>query len=47
MRNFGDGLIHEEVGDLCEDWMIHADQVLEDEQLVTTVCDALRVSRIV
>ena len=28
--SFGDGLIHEEVEDLREDWMIHADQVLED-----------------
>ena len=40
--SFGDGLIHEEVEDLREDWMIHADQVLEDEHLVATVCDALR-----
>ena len=39
--SFGDGLIHEEVEDLREDWMIHADQVLEDEHLVATVCDAL------
>jgi hypothetical protein len=39
--SFGDGLIHEEVEDLREDWMIHADQVLEDEQLVATVCEAL------
>jgi IS5 family transposase len=38
---FGDGLIHEEVADLREDWMIHGDQVLEDEQLVGTVCEAL------
>ena len=39
--SFGDGLIHEEVEDLREDWMIYADQVLEDEQLVTPVYDAL------
>ncbi len=39
--SFGAGLIHEEVEDLREDWMIHADQVLEDEHLVATVCDAL------
>src|SRR6266481_3893638 len=39
--SFGDGLIHEEVEDLREDWMIHADRVLEDEHLVATVCDAL------
>jgi IS5 family transposase len=38
--SFGDGLICEEVEDLREDWMIHA-QVLEDEHLVATVCDAL------
>ena len=39
--SFGDGLIHEEIGDLREGWMIHADRVLEDEHLVATVCDAL------
>jgi len=39
--SFGDGLIREEVEDLREDWMIHADEVLEDEQLVATVCEAL------
>jgi IS5 family transposase len=39
--SFGDGLIREEIEDLREDWMIHADQVLADEQLVATVCDAL------
>jgi transposase, IS5 family len=38
---FGEGLIAEEVADLREDWMKHADQVLEDEQLVTTVYEAL------
>jgi IS5 family transposase len=32
--SFGDGLIVEEVRDLREDWMQHADQVLEDEQIV-------------
>ncbi len=39
--SFGDGLIAEEVGDLCEDWMKHVDQVLEDEQLVAAVYEAL------
>jgi len=34
-RHFGEGLIAEEVADLREDWMTHADQVLEDESLVT------------
>jgi IS5 family transposase len=38
---FGDGLIAEEVSDLREDWMKHADQVLEDEQLISTVYEAL------
>jgi transposase, IS5 family len=39
--SFGDGLIHEEVEDLRENRMIHADQVLEDEQLMATVYEAL------
>jgi IS5 family transposase len=39
--HFGEGLIAEEVADLREGWMKHADQVLEDEQLVTTVYEAL------
>ncbi len=38
---FGDGLIAEQVADLREDWMQHADRVLEDEQLVATVYEAL------
>jgi len=38
---FGDGFIAEEVADLQEDWMKHADRVLEDEQLITAVYDAL------
>ena len=40
-RSFGDGLIAEEVGDLRDDWMHYADQVLADETLVTLVYDAL------
>jgi IS5 family transposase len=40
-RSFGDGLIAEEVGDLRDDWMQYADQVLADETLVTFVYDAL------
>jgi IS5 family transposase len=39
--SFGDGLIVEEVRDLREDWMQHADQVLEDEQIVAAVYEAL------
>jgi len=38
---FGDGLIAEEVSDLREEWMKYADQVLEDEQLVAAVYEAL------
>jgi IS5 family transposase len=38
---FGEGLIAEEVSGLREEWMKYADQVLEDEQLVATVYEAL------
>lgn len=38
---FGDGLIAEEVGDLREPWMEHADEVLADEQIVGAVHEAL------
>src|SRR3982075_3655524 len=43
--HFGEGLIAEEVSDLREDWMKHADRVLEDEQLLTTVYEALTKRR--
>jgi len=39
--SFGDGLIAEEVSDLREDWMKHADVVLADEEIVATVYEAL------
>jgi len=39
--SFGDGLIAEEVGDLRENWMKHADAVLADEAIVATVYEAL------
>ena len=39
--SFGDGLIAEEVSDLREDWMKHADEVLADEEIVTIVYEAL------
>src|SRR5467141_2715071 len=39
--SFGDGLIAEEVSDLQEDWMKHAEEVLEDELLVAAVYEAL------
>ncbi len=39
--SFGDGLIAEEVSDLREDWMKHADQILADEQIVAAVYEAL------
>jgi IS5 family transposase len=38
---FAEGLIAEEVSDLWEDWMRPADQVLDDEQLLSTVYEAL------
>jgi len=40
-RTFAEGLIAEEVSDLWEDWMRLADQVLDDDQLLTTVYEAL------
>lgn len=39
--SFGDGLIAEEVSDLRDDWMGHADRVLVDEQIVAAVYEAL------
>jgi IS5 family transposase len=43
--SFGDGLIADEVEDLREHWMKHADEVLGDEQLVVTVYEALAKRR--
>jgi hypothetical protein len=40
-RSFGDGLIAEEVSDLRESWMTHADAVLADEAIVAAVYEAL------
>jgi IS5 family transposase len=39
--SFGDGLIAEEVSDLREGWMAHADEVLADEDIVAAVYEAL------
>ena len=39
--SFGDGLIAEEVSDLREPWMEHADAVLADEEIVVAVYEAL------
>src|ERR1700723_1524214 len=39
--SFGEGLIAEEVSDLREGWMEHADRVLADEQIVAAVYEAL------
>src|SRR5947207_2519494 len=39
--SFGDGLIAEEIGDLREDWVKHADTVLSDEDVVAAVYEAL------
>src|SRR5437773_11824956 len=43
--HFGDPFIAEAVGDLQEAWMREADRLLEDEQLVATVHEALRRRR--
>jgi IS5 family transposase len=45
-HNFGDKLIADEVKDLHEDWMIHADQVLADEQILAVVYEALAKRRL-
>ena len=39
--SFGDGLIRSEVKDLREQWMNHVDKVLEDEDIIAIVFDAL------
>src|SRR5712692_6040837 len=39
--SFGDGLIAEEVADLRDAWMQHADLVVGDEAIVATVYEAL------
>lgn len=39
--SFGDGLITEDVSDLREDWMAYAYRVLADDDIVTTVYEAL------
>jgi IS5 family transposase len=39
--SFGDGLIADEVSDLRERWMSHADAVLADEEIVATVYEAM------
>ena len=40
-RSFGDGLIADEVKDLREGWMDHADRLLDDEAIVALVYEAL------
>jgi transposase, IS5 family len=39
--SFGDGLIAEEISDLQESWMPHADEVVADEEIVAIVYDAM------
>src|SRR5215470_12842462 len=39
--SFGEGLIAEEVSDLREEWMTHADEILGDEEVVAAVYEAL------
>src|ERR1700741_5650508 len=38
---FGDQWVAEEVADLREDWMDHADRILDDDAIVTAVYEAL------
>jgi IS5 family transposase len=40
-RTFGDGFVEEALGDVPEAWMPHADALLDDDQLLATVYDAL------
>ena len=40
-RTFGDGLIEDEAQAFYEDWMIQADRVLEDEDLIAPFFEAL------
>jgi Transposase domain (DUF772) len=40
-RTFGEGLIAEEVNDLHEEWMKHADRVLGDQEIVAAIYEAL------
>lgn len=44
--NFGDKLIADEVDGLYEEWMIHVDQVLADEQIVAAAYAALAKRRL-
>ena len=44
-RSFGDGLIAEEVKDLHEAWMNHADRLLGDPEIVAAVYEALAKRR--
>src|ERR1700740_3249663 len=44
-RSFGDGQIAEEVKDLHEAWMKHADQLLGDPEIVAAVYEALAKRR--
>src|SRR5262249_42508121 len=44
-HNFGDKLIADEVKDLHEDWMGHADEVLADEEILSVVYQALAKRR--
>ena len=38
---FSDHWVAEEVADLREDWMDHADRILDDDAIVTAVYDGL------
>jgi transposase, IS5 family len=44
-RSFGDGLIAQEVKDLYEPWMKHADRVLDDKEILASIYEALAKRR--
>lgn len=44
-RSFAEGFLSEEVDEFWDDWMRAVDQVLDDDDLVATVCEALRKRR--
>jgi transposase, IS5 family len=44
-RSFAEGFLREEVDEFWDDWMRAVDQVLEDDDLVATVTEALRKRR--
>ena len=40
-QKLSDHWVAEEVADLREDWMVHADEIIDDEAIVATVYETL------